>query len=168
MADLIVRQNMNHAELPIYHVRLGKRANRIWAFIAFAVFAVKARYSINTLEWAIALLWLAMAIIFWREKPMTKIISFRWAGDFIEFTAPKDPKFWIRAEWIKEDGVSYCFIGPLHRHHVYIPKDSIPLSLKDSIMMKNEPNKALEPTIMAVTDCAPSSTLRASHDRGSV
>jgi hypothetical protein len=34
--------------------------------------------------------------------------------------------------------------------------------------MKSEPNEALEPTIMAVTDCAPSSTLRASHDRGSV
>jgi hypothetical protein len=33
---------------------------------------------------------------------------------------------------------------------------------------KTAPNKALEPTIMAVTDCAPSSTLRASHDRGSV
>jgi hypothetical protein len=33
---------------------------------------------------------------------------------------------------------------------------------------QKEPNKALEPTIMAVTDCAPSSTLRASHDRGSV
>jgi Domain of unknown function (DUF4279) len=33
---------------------------------------------------------------------------------------------------------------------------------------KTEPNKALEPTIMAVTECAPSSTLRASHERGSV
>ena len=31
-----------------------------------------------------------------------------------------------------------------------------------------EPNQAVEPTIMAVTDCAPSSTLRASHDRGSL
>ena len=33
--------------------------------------------------------------------------------------------------------------------------------------MKTEPNKALEPTIIAVTDCAPSSTLRARYDRGS-
>jgi len=33
---------------------------------------------------------------------------------------------------------------------------------------KTEPNQAVEPTIMAVTDCAPSSTLRASHDRGSL
>jgi len=31
-----------------------------------------------------------------------------------------------------------------------------------------EPNQAVEPTIIAVTDCAPSSTLRASHDRGSL
>lgn len=33
---------------------------------------------------------------------------------------------------------------------------------------KNEPNKAVEPTIMAVTPRAPSSTSRASHDRGSL
>ena len=33
---------------------------------------------------------------------------------------------------------------------------------------KTEPNKALEPTIMAGTFRAPSSTKRASHDRGSV
>jgi hypothetical protein len=36
------------------------------------------------------------------------------------------------------------------------------------IRKEKTPNKALEPTIMAVTDCAPGSTLRASHDRGSV
>jgi len=33
---------------------------------------------------------------------------------------------------------------------------------------KIRPNQAVEPTIMPVTDCAPSSTLRASHDRGSL
>ena len=31
--------------------------------------------------------------------------------------------------------------------------------------MKTEPNQSLQTTIMAVTDRAPSSTLRASHDR---
>jgi hypothetical protein len=54
-----------------------------------------------------------------------------------------------------------------------IPKeasDGVRLSDHDGILCKiqNEPNKALEPTIMAVTFRAPSSTKRASHDRGSV
>jgi hypothetical protein len=31
-----------------------------------------------------------------------------------------------------------------------------------------EPNQAVEPTIIRVTDCAPSSTLRATYDRGSL
>ena len=35
-------------------------------------------------------------------------------------------------------------------------------------MKTTEPNQTVEPTIMAVTDCAPSSTLRAIHDRGSL
>ena len=33
---------------------------------------------------------------------------------------------------------------------------------------ETEPNKAVEPTSMAVTFCAPSSTKRASHARGSL
>jgi len=35
-------------------------------------------------------------------------------------------------------------------------------------MKTTKPNQAVEPTIMAVTDRAPSRTLRASHDRGSL
>jgi hypothetical protein len=40
--------------------------------------------------------------------------------------------------------------------------------LIETYIKKNEPNKAVEPTIIRVTDCAPSSTLRATYDRGSL
>jgi hypothetical protein len=41
-------------------------------------------------------------------------------------------------------------------------------SAQHAICMKNEPNKAVEPTIIHVTNRAPSSTLRAMYDRGSL
>jgi len=46
--------------------------------------------------------------------------------------------------------------------HIYL------LQLLVMIQKTTEPNQAVEPTIIAVTDRAQSSTLRASHDRGSL
>ena len=57
-----------------------------------------------------------------------------------------------------------------HHREAHYGMESMALEMKflDIIKTKNEPNKAVEPTSMAVTNRAPSSTNRASHARGSL
>jgi len=117
--------------------------------------------------------------------PEKEVLSMRDGGvlQFYDNIRPTNPK--VFAEYIISRGklteakgtqaIRYYVLPRLHPAlELFIPGlimlvAGIALySIYDRRNKKKEPNQAVEPTIIAVTDCAPSSTLRASHDRGSL
>jgi len=111
----------------------------------------------------------------WKENQTSfrcsDVLSFRWQPIeyFHQDERPDSTYEIINSEWIKaHDDQGMIGSAAIVRHFKLNFNAIGCLEVLCSEIKTTEPNQAVEPTIIAVTDCAPSSTLRASYDRGSL
>jgi hypothetical protein len=109
-----------------------------------------------------------IAIGIWKQKTWAGILAFifpAFSGYWIISVVNQDTQLWLATSWSTRLSVIQKLLHEQFTTSIVLIPALIIYLIPRTGMKTTEPNQAPQTTICTVTDCAPSSTLRASADR---